>query len=305
MIDLSVNIGKWKFANPIMVASGTFGYGQEMAEWVDLNDFGAIITKSITMKERQGNSPPRIAETGSGMLNSIGLANVGIERFISEKLPYLQSLDVPVFVNVAGSTAEEYFGIVEMLEDHPGITGYEINLSCPNVKEGGIEFGRSASACHTITGDLRKLTNRCLMIKLTPNITFIGEIGKAVEEAGADCISAINTLIGMAIDVKTRKPLLSTVTGGYSGAPIKPVALAKVYELYRSVNIPIIGIGGIMGSTDVIEFLLAGSTAVQLGTANFIKPTLIESLLPELSEYARNQGIDTLRALTGGLINES
>ncbi len=301
MAELKVKIGNIQLRNPLMVASGTFGYGEEMKNWVDLNRYGALITKSITLKERQGNPPPRIAETGSGMLNSIGLANVGIKHFIEEKLPFLQSLDTPVFVNIAGGTPGEYVELVTMLEDHPGIAGYEINLSCPNVKEGGIEFGRNAATCLNITADLRKLTHRCLMIKLTPNITFISEVGKAVEEAGADCISAINTLVGLGIDIRTRKPLLHTVTGGYSGAAIKPVALAKVYELYGSVSIPIIGIGGIMSWQDVIEFALAGATAVQIGTLNFINPENLNDLLPGIEQYCIEYDIRQFSMLTGAM----
>jgi len=299
MSMLKVKLGNIELKNPLMVASGTFGYGDEMSSFIDVNKFGAIVTKSITLKERAGNKPPRIAETECGMLNSIGLANVGIHRFVKEKLPFLQKLDTPVFVNIAGSTPDEYFEVLQILEDYDGIAGYEINLSCPNVKEGGIEFGRNATSCYNITGKLRKMTNRFMMIKLTPNITFISEAGKAAEEAGADGISAINTLVGLAVDINRQLPKLSTITGGYSGPGIKPVALAKVFELYKNINIPIIGIGGILIWQDVIEFMLVGSTAVQLGTVNFINPTAINEFPEKMINYCNNHNITSIEKLIG------
>lgn len=298
---LKIDLCEQEFKNPVMVASGTFGYGTESDRIIDVKSFGAIITKSITRKPRQGNRPPRIAETGSGMLNSIGLANVGIENFISDKLPELKNIGTKTFVNIAGSTPDEYIEILEKLEEQPGISGYEINLSCPNVKEGGLEFGRSTTSCFNITGDLRKRTNRVLMVKLTPNITFISDIGKSVEAAGADCISAINTLVGMDIDINSRKPLLSTITGGYSGPAIKPVALAKVYELYKNVNIPIIGIGGIMDWHDIIKFFLVGASAVQLGTVNFINPQAINEILTGLQTYCVENKLARISELTGAM----
>ena len=212
MADIKVKIGNLEFKNPLMVASGTFGYGEEMNSVIDVNKFGAIVTKSVTFEKRDGNQPPRIAETECGMLNSIGLANVGIHTFVKDKLPFLRKLDLPIIVNIAGNTPKEYMDILKILEDESGISGYEINLSCPNVKEGGLEFGRDSKACFNITDDLRKLTNKLLIIKLTPNSSFISEAGKAVEDAGADCVSAINTLVGMAVDIKTKKPKISRIT---------------------------------------------------------------------------------------------
>lgn len=299
MSQLKVNIGRIELDNPIMVASGTFGYGDEMSDMVDINKYGGIITKSVTYEERIGNNPPRIAETECGMLNSIGLANVGINRFVKEKLPFLQKQNTKIFVNIAGRTSQDYLDVLKILEDHDKIDGYEINLSCPNVKEGGIEFGRDAKACYNITEMLRKNTDRTLIIKLTPNVTFIGEIGKAAEDAGADGVSAINTLVGMAIDIKTLEPKLSTIAGGYSGPGIKPVALAKVFELFNSVKIPIIGIGGIMNWNDVIEFMLAGATAIQLGTLNFINPLAINEIPQKLSEYCNRYSISCIEDLIG------
>ncbi len=301
MSKLKVKIGKIELENPIMTASGTFGYGENMTAVVDINKYGGIITKSVTYEERTGNNPPRITETECGMINSIGLANVGIERFVKEKIPFLQKLKTQVFVNIAGRTPQEYLNVLKILEDQDKIAGYEINLSCPNVTEGGIEFGRDAKACFKITEMLRRNTDRPLIIKLTPNVTFIGEIGKAAEEAGADCISAINTLVGMAIDIKTKKPRISTVNGGYSGPGIKPVALAKVYELYNSVKIPVIGIGGIMNWSDVIEFMLAGAVAVQLGTLNFINPLAIEEIPNKLAEYCNRNNHSSIEEIIGGL----
>jgi dihydroorotate dehydrogenase (NAD+) catalytic subunit len=302
MVNLKVKIGNIELKNPLMVASGTFGYGEEMNSVIDVNKFGAIVTKSVTYKKRDGNKPPRIAETECGMLNSIGLANVGIHSFIKEKIPFLQKLDLPIIVNIAGNTPQEYIDILTLLENESGIAGYEINLSCPNVKEGGLEFGRDANACFNITGALRKKTKRCLIIKLTPNSSFISEAGKAVEDAGADSISAINTLVGMAVDIQSRRPKISRITGGYSGPGIKPVALAKVFELYNAVKIPIIGIGGIMNWEDVIEFMLVGSVAVQLGTVNFVNPFAINEIPAKLNDYCIAKKIKNIHDLTGGIL---
>lgn len=301
MVNLKVKIGNIELKNPLMVASGTFGYGEEMNAVIDVNKFGGLVTKSVTFEKREGNKPPRIAETECGMLNSIGLANVGIHNFVNEKLPFLRKLDLPIFVNIAGNTQKEYLDILNILEDESGIAGYEINLSCPNVKEGGLEFGRDANACFNITETLRKNTDRCLIIKLTPNSSFIAEAGKAVEDAGADCVSAINTLVGMAVDIQTRKPKISRITGGYSGPGIKPVALVKVFELYNSIKIPILGIGGIMHWEDVIEFMLVGSTAVQLGTVNFVNPFAIDEIPGKLIDYCERTKTQNIYELTGGM----
>ncbi len=300
-IRSSFRIGTVEFKNRVMVASGTFGYGDECVSAVDVNRLGALITKSLSLKPREGNPPPRIVETASGMLNSIGLANIGVHRFIGEKLPFLRTVDTTVIVNIAASTVEEYCAVLELLEGEDGIDGYEINVSCPNVKEGGLNFGTSCPMTSQITQRLRSRTKRPLIIKLTPNVTHIAELARAAEDAGADAVSVMNTLIGMAIDVRTRKPVLSTVTGGLSGPAVKPVALAKVYETARAVRIPVIGIGGIVNGIDAIEFLLAGAVAVQVGTANFLDPAAGVRVADEMKSFCVQQGIADMGSLVGGL----
>lgn len=285
VINLSVNIGNLPLKNPILTASGTFGYGDEYAPYLDLNKLGGIITKTITLKPRVGNPFPRIAETPSGMLNSIGLANVGVGAFIRDKLPFLKTLQTAIIVNIAGATIEEYVEVVHHLEQTDGIAGYEVNVSCPNVKEGGVAFGSNPHITAQITERIRALTQRCLIIKLTPNVTSISEIACAAEQSGADAISLINTLIGMAVDIQTHKPKLATITGGLSGPAIKPIAIAKVFEVAKRVKIPIIGIGGIMNVDDVLEFMIAGATAVQIGTANFVDPPISGKIVDDLLHY--------------------
>jgi len=284
----------------VLVASGTFGYAQECESLMNLNRLGGIITKAITLHPRPGNPPPRIAETPAGMLNSIGLANVGVEAFISEKMPFLRTLDTAILVNVAGSTLEEYLAVVERLETAPGIDGYEINVSCPNVKQGGMQFGTAAASVQELTRELRRRTQRTLIVKLTPNVTSITEIARAVEDGGADAISLINTLRGMAVDWKTRTPKIATIFGGLSGPAIKPVALAKVFEVSRAVKLPLVGLGGIMNYEDVLEFLLVGATAIQVGTATFVNPGTAEQIVDDLTVYARENQIK-IRELIGGL----
>jgi len=301
MIDTTVNLGKLIFKNPVLVASGTFGYGDECLDLVDVSKFGGIVTKSLSLKPRDGNPPPRLVETSSGMLNSIGLANIGVEKFISEKLPVLRKFNTKIVVNIAGSTIEEYEEILKRLEDQDGIDGYEINISCPNVREGGLSFGTKCETTAEITRRIRKLTKKTLIIKLTPNVTRISEFAHAVAEEGADAVSLINTLVGMAVDINTRKPKLSTVTGGLSGPAIKPVALAKVYEVASSVQIPIIGIGGIMNASDAIEFLLVGATAVQIGTANFIDPATGIDVLNGIIEFCEKHSLLSVRELIGAM----
>jgi dihydroorotate dehydrogenase (NAD+) catalytic subunit len=301
MIDLSVKIGGLKLKNPVLVASGTFGYGKESEDLVDLNALGGIVTKSITLNPRNGNPPPRIVELPAGMLNSIGLANVGLEKFLSEKLPFLRSLKTSIIVNIAGSSAEEFLAVVQRLEQAQGIDGYELNLSCPNVKEGGLEFSQNSKVTSKITELIRSATARPLIIKLTPNVTRIGEIAKAAEGAGADAVSLINTLVGLSVDINSRRPRINTVTGGYSGPAIKPVALAKVYEVAHTVKIPIIGIGGIMNGQDAIEFIVTGACAVQVGTANFIDPSIGEKIVAELKTYCEKHGIVKIEDLVGTL----
>ncbi|HEY6193164.1 MAG TPA: dihydroorotate dehydrogenase [Bacteroidota bacterium] len=302
MTDLRVDIGTCSFANPVLAASGTFGYGDECRDLVDANLLGGVITKSLSLEPRAGNPPGRIVETPSGMLNSIGLANIGVRRFIAEKLPFLRTLRTRVIANIAASSVDEYCAVLSALELEEGIHGYEINVSCPNVKDGGLSFGTSCEMTAEVTRRLRALTAKTLIIKLTPNVTRIADFARAAADAGADALSVINTLIGMAIDTETRKPSLSTVTGGLSGPAIKPVALAKVYEASQSVRIPVIGVGGIMNARDAIEFLLAGASAVQVGTANFVDPAAGVTIVEGLNEYCLRHRIGSVRELTGGLV---
>jgi len=300
MADLSVHIGELHLKNPILTASGTFGYGSEIAALYDVNILGGIVTKTITRTERMGNPPPRIAETQAGMLNSIGLANVGIEKFISDKLPFLQTLSTKVIVNVAGDSQEDFLNLIERLEEHEGIDGYELNLSCPNVA-GGLDFSTHPEPAGKIVSEAKKRTKRCVIPKLTPNVTDITVIAKAVEDAGADAISLINTLVGMSVNVETRRPNLGTIMGGLSGPAIKPVALAMVYKVSKTVKIPLLGIGGICSASDVLEFLMCGATAVQLGTINFISPNAPVSIIKDLNQYLDEHNIRSITEVTGTL----
>jgi dihydroorotate dehydrogenase (NAD+) catalytic subunit len=302
MANTSFTLAGARFKNRVLVASGTYGYGDDCRDLADVERLGGVVTKSLSLKPRPGNPPPRVVETPSGMLNSIGLANIGVHRFIEEKLPFLRSIDTAIIANIAASTVEEYCAVLELLEAEEGIDGYEINVSCPNVREGGLTFGTSCPMVAEITRQLRPRTKKALIIKLTPNVTHIAEFARAAQEAGADAVSVINTLIGMAIDVRTRKPLLATTTGGLSGPAIKPVALAKVYEASRAVSIPVIGIGGIMNATDALEFLIAGSSMVQVGTANFIDPAAGMKIAEGMNRYCDENGIDDISTLVGSLI---
>jgi dihydroorotate dehydrogenase (NAD+) catalytic subunit len=290
-----------QFKNRVLVASGTYGYGDDCLDLADVNKLGGIVTKSLSLKPRDGNPPTRIVGTPSGMLNSIGLANIGVSRFIEEKLPFLRTLDTTVIVNIAAGTMDEYCTVLGILEEQEGVDGYEINVSCPNVREGGLSFGTSGPMTAEITKKLRRLTKKPLIIKLTPNVTHISEFARAVEGEGADAVSVINTLIGMAVDVRTRKPVLATVTGGLSGPAIKPVALAKVYEVVRSVKIPVIGIGGICNTTDALEFLITGATAVQVGTANFVDPATGIKIAAGIEKYCEDNSIDDVAQIVGSL----
>ncbi len=301
MIDLSVKIGKLSLKNPVLTASGTFGYGEEFSPYLDLNCLGGIITKTVTLQPRIGNPFPRIVETASGMLNSIGLANVGVEKFVSEKLPFLTRLDTAVIVNIAGFTIDEYVQVVARLEHEAGIHAYEINISCPNVQEGGMEFGSDPEITATLTGKIRRITDRVVIVKLTPNITKIEPIALAAEHAGADAISLINTYVGMAVDINSRKPKLGRIKGGLSGPAIKPLALAKVFDAARVVRIPIIGIGGIMNAHDVLEFMITGATAVEIGTANFIDPPVCQTIINDLTTYCLNAHIDRITTLINSI----
>ena len=297
----SFSIRGTKFSNRIFVASGTFGYGDEVTDLVDLNRLGGIMTKSLSAKPRDGNPPPRIAETASGMLNSIGLANIGVKKFVGEKLPILQKYPCAVIANVAASTLEEYCSVVEVLDPHKRVDGFEINVSCPNVKEGGLSFGTDVAKVAQITREVRKRTAKPLIMKLTPNVTHISEFARAAEAEGADAVSVINTLIGMSVNIRTWKPKLSTVTGGLSGPAIKPVALAKVYEVYKSVKIPVFGIGGISTWEDAVEFFLVGASAVQVGTANFVSPATGMSIRDGVAQYCAERSIGDVGSLVGAM----
>jgi dihydroorotate dehydrogenase (NAD+) catalytic subunit len=297
-VDLSVNIGSLKLRNPILLASGTVGYGNEICEFTDLNGLGAIITKSLSLKPRKGNPPQRIVETAAGMLNAIGLANVGVEVFLKEKIPFLKKFDVPLICNIAASTVDEYVECTKILTEEETIKAFEINVSCPNVREGGLQFGNDVSKVKEITQKVKEATDKPVIIKLSPNVSYISEFAKAVKEEGGDAVSAINTLVGTSFDIVTRKPKIFNVNGGLSGPAIKPVALAKVLEISRNVDIPIIGIGGIMNWKDVIEFMIAGASAIQLGTINFIDPSAAGKIIKELEEYCVKYNIDKITDLT-------
>jgi dihydroorotate dehydrogenase (NAD+) catalytic subunit len=300
-MNTSFTLATLHLKNRVLVASGTFGYGNEAAPYTDVSAIGGIVTKSVSLLPRQGNSPTRIAETPAGMLNSIGLANVGLDAFIADKLPFLRGIGTSIIVNIAASSVEEYCEVLERLEDEEGIEGYEINVSCPNVKEGGLNFGTRCDMTEMITREMRKRTRRALIIKLTPNVTHIGDFAKACEAEGADSVSLINTLVGMAVDIKTRRPKLSTITGGLSGPAIKPVALAKVFEVSKAVSIPIIGIGGIMTWEDAIEFLLVGASAIQVGTASFRDPDAAVKIVHGMERWCDEQGIKDIQEIVGGL----
>lgn len=305
MIKTEVTIGKLKLKNPVLVASGTFGYGDELIGIVDINKLGGIVTKSLTLKPKLGNPPPRIVETPCGMLNSIGLANIGVDKFINEKLPILKNFDTAIIVNIAAKRIEDYCEIIKRLEDTEGISAYEINISCPNVKEGGLEFATNLEMTRQIVNATRKITDKTLIIKLTPNVTRISEFAKVCKEEGADAVSLINTIVGMAIDIKTRKPKISTITGGLSGPAIKPIALAKVFEVFQNVDIPIIGIGGITTWEDAIEFMIAGAKAIQVGTANFIDPSTPLQIISGLVKYCEENKVEDINEIVGSIIVES
>ena len=288
---LSVKIKDTLFKNPILTASGTFGYGNEIGEFIDIEKIGGVITKSVTLHPREGNPQPRITETDSGMLNSIGLAYLGVKEYCNSKLPYLNNLNTNFIINIAGYAINDYVETLQILESNSGKqVGYEINISCPNVKEGGMEFGVDPN-----------ITDKILIMKLSPNVTRIQDIAKAAENGGADCISAINTLVGMGININTRKPKINTVFGGLSGPAIKPVALANVYKIFKSVNIPIIGLGGIQSVEDVIEFILAGADLVQIGTLNYKEPGIGVRLASELKKYLTEHNIKSVSDLKGQL----
>ncbi len=301
MVKSSFQLRDVTFQNRVFVASGTFGYGSEVADLIDPNQLGGIMTKSLSLKPRDGNPPRRIVETASGMLNSIGLANIGVHDFIDTKLPVLRTYSTKIIANIAASSVDEYCEVLSILEQQEGIHGYEINVSCPNVKEGGLSFGTNVGMTRTITERLRVLTEKPLIVKLTPNVTHVSEFAKAVKAGGGDAVSLINTVIGMAVDVWKRRPKLSTITGGLSGPAIKPIALAKVYEVAKAVDIPIFGIGGITSAVDALEFLLVGASAVQVGTQTFVNPATGVSVAQGMVEHAEKEGVDDLSHYVGAL----
>ncbi len=296
-MDLSVNIGGLTLKNPVMTASGTFGYGLEFADFVDLNRLGGIVVKGTTITPRQGNDAPRMAETPSGMLNAVGLQNYGVDYFASNLYPLLKELDTRVVVNVSGSTVEDYVAVAERLVPLEKIAAIEVNISCPNVKQGGMAFGTSAEKAAEVTRAVRRVFPRTLIVKLSPNVTDITEIARAVEGEGADSVSLINTLLGMAIDVERQCPCLSTVTGGLSGPAVRPVAVRMVWQVAHAVNIPVIGMGGIVTARDAIEFLLAGATAVEVGTANFINPCATVDIIDGIRDYMQRHNYVSLSEL--------
>ena len=300
-MNLTVNIGKLKLKNPVMTASGTFGYGEEYSEFVDLNKLGAIVVKGISLKPREGNPSPRICETSCGMLNSIGLQNVGLKEFLKTKLPYVRKYDTKLIVNMLGNTLQEYVKLSEALDD-AGVDGIELNVSCPNVKKGGIVFGTDKKMLGKLILKVKaSIKNSLLITKLSPNVSDIKEFARIAEESGSDAISLINTIPGMAIDVKTRKPKIANIIGGLSGPAIKPIAVRMIYEAYGAVKIPIIGMGGIMNSEDAVEFMLAGATAVAIGTANFVNPMATLAIIRGMESFMKENGITDFKKLTGGL----
>ena len=300
--DFSVRIGLLRLQNPVLTASGTFGYGQEYADLVDLNRLGGIIVKGLSLNPRPGNMPPRTVETPCGLLNAIGLQNVGVENFIADKLPFLRNLSVPVIVNILGQDIKEYRKLAERLSNVEGIAALEVNISCPNVKKGGVVFGTDYKAAARVTMAVREAARLPIIVKLSPNVTDIVSIARAVEEAGADAVSLINTLTGMAIDVETRRPRLHNVIGGLSGPAIKPVALRMVWQVAGAVKIPVIGCGGIMTAADALEFLIAGACAVQVGTANFVNPRATMEIISGIEEYLVRHNFKDVKSLVGSLI---
>lgn len=301
MVDLSVEIGKLKLKNPIMTASGTFGYGEEFADFIDLNRLGGIIVKGTTLHHREGNPYPRMAETPSGMLNAVGLQNKGVDYFIEHIYPRIKDLDTRVIVNVSGSCIDDYVAVCEKLSPLDKVAAVEINISCPNVKQGGMGFGTTCSGAESVTSAVRKAYDGTMIVKLTPNVTDITEIARAVEAAGADAVSLTNTFLGMAIDVEKRKPMLSTITGGLSGPCIRPIAVRMVWQVANAVKVPVVGLGGIASGRDAIEFLLAGATAVQIGTTNFVDPQVTVKAIDYIEDYLKRHQITSVRELIGGM----
>ncbi|WP_289074379.1 dihydroorotate dehydrogenase [uncultured Bacteroides sp.] len=301
MADLSVNIGKLNMANPVMTASGTFGYGLEFEDFVDLEKIGGIIVKGTTLHHREGNPYPRMAETPMGMLNAVGLQNKGVHYFVENIYPKIKDIKTNMIVNVSGSQIEDYAETARIINELENIPAIELNISCPNVKQGGMAFGVTAKGAEEVVKAVRDVYKKTLIVKLSPNVTDITEIARAAEGAGADSVSLINTLLGMAINAEKRKPVLSTITGGMSGAAVKPIALRMVWQVAKAVNIPVIGLGGIMNWRDAVEFMLAGATAIQIGTANFIDPAITVKVAEGINDYLERHGYSSVRDIIGAL----
>ena len=299
--NMSVEIAGIKMRNPVMTASGTFGYGREFADYMDLESIGAMITKGLSLRPKAGNNTPRIVETPGGMLNAIGLQNVGIDAFITTKLPFLRTVNTPVIVNLYGNSLEEYGELAARIDDLDEVAGVEVNISCPNVKQGGIVFGTDPSAAAQVVELVRNATSKPLIVKLSPNVTDVVSMARACVDAGAEALSLINTLTGMAIDINSRRPILANITGGLSGPAIKPVALRMVWQVSRAVKVPLIGIGGIMNATDALEFILAGATAIQVGTANFLNPAAAEEIAAGMESWLVENRVSDIRELVGAL----
>lgn len=300
MADLSTSIGSLKLKNPVLTASGTFGYGEEFADFIDLNRLGGFIVKGTTLEPRQGNPYPRMAETPSGMLNAVGLQNKGVDYFIEHIYPRLEGLDTQVMVNVSGSSPEDYAEVCRRLAVRcPAIRGVEVNISCPNVKQGGMAFGTTCEGAAQVARAVRRAWPGTLIMKLSPNVTSIADIAKAVEAEGADSVSLINTLLGMAVDVERRRPMLSTVTGGLSGPAVRPVAVRMVWQVAKAVKIPVVGLGGILTARDALEFIMAGATAVEIGTANFVDPSVTVKIIDGINEYLDRHGLRDLASIRG------
>lgn len=301
MANLNVNINALQLKNPVMTASGTFGYGLEFADFIDLKQIGGIIVKGTTLNHREGNPYPRMAETPSGMLNAVGLQNKGVDYFVENIYPKIKDIQTNIIVNVSGSDIDSYVKTAEIINELDCIPAIELNISCPNVKQGGMAFGVTTQGAYDVVNAVRKAYKKTLIVKLSPNVTSIADIACAVEDAGADSVSLINTLLGMAIDAERRKPVLSTITGGLSGAAVKPIALRMVWQVAKAVKIPVIGLGGIMNARDAVEFLLAGASAIQIGTANFIDPTITVKVVEGINDYLERHHIDSVTDIIGAL----
>ena len=301
MADLSVNIGKLQMKNPVMTASGTFGYGEEFADFIDISRIGGIIVKGTTLHKREGNPYPRMAETPSGMLNAVGLQNKGVKYFSDHIYPRIKDIQTHMIVNVSGSAIEDYVKTAEIINELDKIPAIELNISCPNVKQGGMAFGVTTKGVSEVVQAVRSAYKKTLIVKLSPNVTDIAEMARAAEANGADSVSLINTLLGMAIDAERRRPILSTVTGGMSGAAVKPIALRMVWQVAKAVNIPVIGLGGIMNWKDAVEFMLAGASAVQIGTANFIDPAITIKVMDGINDYLERHGCKSVSEIIGAL----